>query len=460
MEKKRIVEDSFSKESVPDFAYWGAQTARSLNFFNIGRDRMPPSLIRAYGVLKECAAEANLELGKLEKEKAEAIIQAAQEVGSGNLFEHFPLSVWQTGSGTQTNMNVNEVIASRACEIKGRPLDARDFIHPNDHVNLSQSTNDSFPTAMTIAAAEDLSYRLIPSLEQLLDELKERKEAFDGIVKIGRTHLMDATPLTLGQEFSGYVAQIEQALNSLKKGLEQLYPLAIGGTAVGTGLNASKEFTQKVVKKIAAKVKLPFIEAENKFAALASHEPLLGAHGAIKGAACALFKIATDLAWMVSGPRASLCELTFHPNEPGSSIMPGKFNPTQCEAMKMVCAQIIGNDVALGMGALNGNFELNVFKPLIIYNFHHSCEILSDACLTFSEHFLKSLKPNQERLQEYVERSLMLVTALNPVIGYDKASQIAKKAYNENSTLTQAAVDLGYLTEEECRRYLDPNQMI
>jgi fumarate hydratase, class II len=460
MEKKRIVEDSFGKIEVPEEAYYGAQTARSMTFFNIGRDKMPPTLIRAYGALKACAAKANIELGKLPKEKGEWIIQAADEVASGKLFEQFPLSIWQTGSGTQTNMNVNEVIAARACELAGKDHWDRSYIHPNDHVNMAQSTNDSFPTAMYVAAAEDVTYRLLPSLQQMLDTLKEKSEAFKDIIKVGRTHLMDATPLTLGQEFSGYVEQLKQGIERIELALPRLCELAIGGTAVGTGLNSSPEFVKLVVKGLKEKLKLPFVEAENKFAALAAHDGLVAAHGAIKTTAGALFKIATDLSWMVSGPRCSFSELKFKPNEPGSSIMPGKFNPTQCEAMRMVCVQVMGNDAAITVAGAMGNFELNVFNPLLIYNFHHSCEMLADVCQSFTEYFLSSVEPNLPKIEQDLQRSLMLVTALNPKIGYDKASEVAKKAYAEDLTLKEAVLQLGYLTEQECVLWLDPKRMV
>jgi fumarate hydratase, class II len=460
MEKKRLVEDSFGQIEVPEEAYYGAQTARSMTFFNIGRDKMPPTLIRAYGALKACAAQANAELGMLTKERAEKIIQAADEVASGHLFEQFPLSIWQTGSGTQTNMNVNEVIAARACELAGKERWDRAFVHPNDHVNMSQSTNDSFPTAMYVAAAEDVTYRLIPSLQQLLDTLKEKSAAFQEIIKVGRTHLMDATPLTLGQEFSGYVEQLKQGIERIELALPRLCELAIGGTAVGTGLNASPEFVKRVVKGLKERLKLPFVEAENKFAALAAHDGLVAAHGAIKTTAGALFKIATDLSWMVSGPRCGFSELKFKPNEPGSSIMPGKFNPTQCEAMRMVCVQVMGNDAAITIAGAMGNFELNVFNPLLIYNFHQSCEMLADMCQSFNEYFLTSVEPNLPKIESDLKRSLMLVTALNPKIGYDKASQVAKKAYTEDLTLKESLLQLGYLSERECDEWLDPKKMI
>jgi fumarate hydratase class II len=440
--------------------YWGAQTQRSLYYFAIGQDKMPTELIRAFGILKKAAAIVNQDLGKLPAAKSTLMIQAADEVIAGKLNDHFPLSVWQTGSGTQTNMNANEVISNRAIDIAGGILGSKEPIHPNDHVNLSQSSNDTFPTAMHIAAAEAIHQQLLPMVKKLRDALQSKSNEFNDIIKIGRTHLMDAVPLTLGQEFSGYVAQLDQAVTRIEATLPGLYELAIGGTAVGTGINTHPEFAQRSASKIAELTGLPFISAPNKFAALAAHDAIVFTSGAIKTLACALMKIANDLRWMGSGPRCGLGELVLPANEPGSSIMPGKVNPTQCEAMTMVCVQVMGNDSAIAIAASQGNFELNVFKPVLIHNLIHSIRILSDACSSFSDHMVVGIVPNCDRINQFLEHSLMLVTALNPKIGYDRAAQVAYKAYQENSTLRQACMELGFLSGEEFDQIVRPEQMI
>lgn len=456
----RTETDSMGAIAVPNDCYWGAQTQRSLMYFAIGQDKMPIELIRAFGILKQAAAIVNQDLGKLPAEKATLMIQAADEVIGGKLNEHFPLSVWQTGSGTQTNMNANEVIANRAIEIASGVLGSKDPIHPNDHVNMSQSSNDTFPTAMHIAAAEAIHQRLLPMIKKLRDALQNKSTEFEEIIKIGRTHLMDAVPLTLGQEFSGYVAQLDQAIVRIEATLPGLYELAIGGTAVGTGINTHPEFAERSASKIAELTGLPFVSAPNKFAALAAHDAIVFTSGAIKTLACALMKIANDLRWMGSGPRCGLGELVLPANEPGSSIMPGKVNPTQCEAMTMVCVQVMGNDSAIAVAASQGNFELNVFKPVLIHNLIHSIRILSDACSSFTDHMVVGIQPNHDRINQFLENSLMLVTALNPKIGYDRAAKVAYKAYQENSTLRQACVDLGFLTAEEFDQIVRPEQMI
>jgi len=458
--KMRIEEDSMGQIEVPASVYWGAQTARSLKHFTIGKNTMPPSLIRAYGLLKRAIAEVNYEYGLLPVEKKELIVRVAQEIAEGGLADQFPLSIWQTGSGTQTNMNLNEVIANRAIELVGGILGSKDPIHPNDHVNLSHSSNDSFPTAMHIAATKDLIFRLLPMVEKVKEALATKSKAFATIVKTGRTHLMDAMPLTLGQEFSGYVQQLEEGIERIGQVRSRLLELAIGGGAVGTGVSAPKGFSAKVAEKIALFTGLPFVSAPNKFAQLAAHDALLFAHGAIKGVAVSLSKIATDLSWLSSGPRCGLGELLFPENEPGSSIMPGKLNPTQCEAMLMVCTHIMGNDVAITLAATKGNFELNVFKPMIIYNFLDSIELLSDACQTFSEYFIEGLRPNYEHIASHLNRSLMLVTVLTPKLGYDKAAKIALKAFHEGTTLKEAAITLDYLTAKEFDILVKPEKMV
>jgi fumarate hydratase class II len=460
MSETRIETDSMGAIAVPNDRYWGAQTQRSLLYFEIGHDKMPIELIRAFGILKKAAAIVNQALGKLPQEKATLIIQSADEVIAGQLTDHFPLSVWQTGSGTQTNMNANEVIANRAIELAGGVLGSKEPIHPNDHVNMSQSSNDTFPTAMHIAAAEAIHQRLIPSIKKLRDALQQKSDEFQDIIKIGRTHLMDAVPLTLGQEFSGYVTQLDQALARIESTLPGLYELAIGGTAVGTGLNTHPEFAMRSAAEISKLTGLAFVSAPNKFAALAAHDAIVSTSGAIKTLACALMKIANDLRWMGSGPRCGLGELVLPANEPGSSIMPGKVNPTQCEAMTMVCVQVIGNDTAIAVAGSQGNFELNVFKPVLIHNLLHSIRILSDACDSFTDHMVVGIQPNRDRIQHFLEDSLMLVTALNPHIGYDQAAKVAYKAYRENTTLKDACVSLGFLTGEEFDQFVRPDQMI
>jgi fumarate hydratase class II len=456
----RTETDSMGAIEVAADRYWGAQTQRSLIHFAIGDDTMPREMIRAMGVLKRAAAETNLALGLLQPETARLVIQAADEVISGRLDEHFPLRVWQTGSGTQSNMNANEVISNRAIELAGGRLGSKSPIHPNDHVNMSQSSNDTFPTAMHIAAAEATVQRLRPSVRALRDALAEKAAAFADIIKIGRTHLMDAVPLTLGQEFSGYVAQLDQDLERIDAALPHVWELAIGGTAVGTGLNAHPEFAERCAARIAALTGLPFVSARNKFAALAAHDALVMLSGTLRTLAASLMKIANDIRWMGSGPRCGLAELFLPENEPGSSIMPGKVNPTQSEAMTMVCIQVIGNDTAIAFAGTQGNFELNVFKPLIIHNLLHSIRLLSDACRSFTDHLVRGLDANRARLRHYVESSLMLVTALSPRLGYDKAAAVAKKAYHENKTLKEVCLELGLLSAEEFDRIVRPEQML
>ena len=456
----RIETDSMGKMEVPADRYWGAQTERSLQHFAIGEDLMPEEVIYGFGVLKKAAALANQQLGKLNETVAQLIVDAAEEVIEGKLDEHFPLHVWQTGSGTQTNMNANEVIANRAIEMAGGTLGSKDPIHPNDHVNCSQSSNDTFPTAMHIAAATALATRLMPSVGQLRDALAVKQHAFDDIVKIGRTHLQDAVPLTLGQEFSGYVAQLDANLKRIQAVLPDLYELAIGGTAVGTGLNAPAGFAKQCAANIAELTELPFVDAPNKFAALAAHDAVVMASGALRVLAGSLMKIANDIRWAGSGPRAGLGELLLPANEPGSSIMPGKVNPTQCEAMTMVCAQVMGNDTVVGIAGSQGNFELNVFKPVMAYNLLHSTNLLSDACRDFRRFLVEGLQANRGRIKEHVERSLMLVTALTPKIGYDKAAEIAKQAEKEDTTLKQACLTLGYLSAEEFDALVQPKEMV
>jgi len=463
LEKKmtmRIEKDTMGEIEVPNEYYYGAQSARSLIHFAIGTERMPRPIIRAMGILKKAAALVNSDLGILPKEKADLIVQAADEIIEGKLDSHFPLSIWQTGSGTQTNMNTNEVISNRAIEIAGGELGSKKPIHPNDDVNKSQSSNDTFPTAMHIAAAEEIVNRLIPAVKKLRDTLAKKSEEFKDIIKVGRTHLQDAVPLTLGQEFSAYVQQLNKALERIDKVLPDLYELAIGGTAVGTGLNAHPEFADRTARKIAELTGLPFVSAPNKFEALAAHDALVFAHGALKTLAASLMKIANDIRWLASGPRCGIGELTIPENEPGSSIMPGKVNPTQSEAMTMVCVQVFGNDTAINFGGASGNFELNVFKPVIIYNFLQSVRLLADTCLMFEEHCARGIQPNLDKIKYYVDNTLMLVTALNPHIGYDNAAKIAKHAHKNNLTLKQAALELGLLTEEEFDRYVRPENML
>jgi fumarate hydratase class II len=457
---KRMETDSMGAIEVPAGAYWGAQTQRSLTYFAHGHDRMPRSVIRAMGLLKKAAAEVNRDLGSIPPDRAELVIRAADEVIEGKLDDHFPLRIWQTGSGTQTNMNANEVISNRAIELAGGKMGSKTPIHPNDHVNMAQSSNDTFPTAMHIAAAQELNQRLIPAVTKLRDALQAKSVEYREIVKIGRTHLMDAVPLTLGQEFSGYVAQLDYDLKRITMILPDIYELAIGGTAVGTGLNTHPQFAERMAKRIAELTGLPFVSAPNKFAALAAHDALVMASGAIKTLACSLMKIANDIRWMGSGPRCGLGELQLPENEPGSSIMPGKVNPTQSEAMTMICVQVIGNDTAIAIAGSQGNFELNVFKPLIIHNLLHSVTLLADSCRSFTDYCVAGLKPNLEQLRRNVSESLMLVTALSPHIGYDKAAQVAKKAHAEGKTLRQVAVELGFLKGEEFDRLVKPEKML
>lgn len=445
--------------SVPHERYWGAQTARSLVHFDIGNDIKPPELIRALGILKKACALANRDLGKLPGDKCQLIVQAADEVIAGRLDDHFPLRIWQTGSGTQSNMNANEVISNRAIEISGGILGSKQPIHPNDHVNMSQSSNDTFPTAMNIAAACEVVAELLPAVRGLRDTLDAKAKDFARIVKIGRTHLQDATPLTLGQEFSGYVTMLDDDLKRVESALPGLYSLAIGGTAVGTGLNSHPEFGDRAAAHIATQTGLPFFAAPNKFSALASHNEFVFASGALKSLACSLMKIANDIRWLASGPRCGLGELTIPENEPGSSIMPGKVNPTQCESLTMISVQVMGNDAAIGFAGSQGNFELNVFKPLIIFNFLNSVRLLADGCESFTEHCAAGIEANEERIADYVKNSLMLVTALNPHIGYDKAAKIAKKAHKEGTGLKAAALALGHLTPEEFDLWVRAEEM-
>src|SRR5919201_1023606 len=448
-DKVRMESDSMGTIEVPADRYWGAQTQRSLHYFSIGHDVMPRELIRAMGILKLAAAEVNRELDRLPEGKATLIIAAAQEVIDGELDDHFPLRIWQTGSGTQTNMNVNEVISNRAIEMAGGKMGSKKPIHPNDDVNMSQSSNDTFPTAMHIAAAEQLTQHLIPNVTGLRDVLERKSKEFAEIVKIGRTPLMDAVPLTLGQEFSGYVAQLDHDLERLRMVLSHLYELALGGTAVGTGLNTPPEFPTQSAARIARFTGLPFVSAPNKFAALASDDPLVMASGALKTLACSLMKIANDIRWLGSGPRCGLGELILPANEQGSSIMPGKVNPTQSEAMTMVCVQVIGNDTAVSIAGSQGHFELNVFKPVMIHNFLHSVDILTDACDSFREFAIVGVQADEERIARYVEDSLMVATALNPHIGYDKAAESAKHAHKHKVSLKEAVVHLGHMTADE-----------
>lgn len=459
-QKFRTESDTMGQIQVPSDRYWGAQTQRSLIHFAIGGDRMPRSVIRALGVLKKGAALANQELGKLPKEKCNVIVAAADEVIEGKLDDHFPLVIWQTGSGTQTNMNANEVISNRAIEIMGGDLGSKKPVHPNDDVNMSQSSNDSFPTAMHIAAVEQVEGELLPALKDFHKALHEKEKAFDKIIKVGRTHLMDATPLTLGQEFSGYRMQIEIGIERVQQSLERLRHLAQGGTAVGTGLNTHPRFAETVAKKITEITGTKFVSATNKFEALAAHDALVFAHGALKTLACSFMKIANDVRWMGSGPRCGIGELSLPENEPGSSIMPGKVNPTQCESMTMVCCQVLGNDVAINMGGASGNFELNVFKPLMIHNFIHSTRLLTDSAKSFVHHCLDGLTPNEDAIHKHVGNTLMLVTALNQHIGYDNAAKIAKKAHKEGLTLKQSALKLGLLTEKQFDEWVRPEEMI
>jgi fumarate hydratase class II len=451
--------DSFGPIDVPADRYWGAQTERSRQNFRIGADRMPMAIVRALGIVKLASAETNRELGLLDQRRARAIVRAAREVIDGKLDDHFPLVVWQTGSGTQTNMNLNEVIANRANEMLGGELGAKKPVHPNDHVNMSQSSNDSFPTAMHIAAAMEIVGNLIPALSDLHRALRKKEKAFAHIVKIGRTHTQDATPLTLGQEFSGYAAQVESGIARLRLAVKDLYPLAQGGTAVGTGLNSKPRFAKLFARHAAKITKLPFTSAPNKFEALASNDAYVFVHGAINSLATGLFKIANDIRLLGSGPRSGLGELILPENEPGSSIMPGKVNPTQCEAMTMVCCQVFGNHTAITVAGSQGHFELNVYKPVLAYCMMHSIELLADVARSFTEHCVEGIRADEKRIRDLMERSLMLVTALAPKIGYDNAAKVAKSAHAGGTTLKEEAVRLGFVTPDEFDRLVQPDKM-
>ncbi|MGE0615374.1 MAG: class II fumarate hydratase [Bacteriovoracia bacterium] len=459
-QKFRTEKDTFGPIEVPADRLWGAQTQRSLKYFSISTEKMPLALVYALATVKKAAAIVNRENGSLDAKKSEAIVKAADEAIAGKLDAEFPLFVWQTGSGTQSNMNLNEVLANRASELMGGERGEARKVHPNDDVNKGQSSNDVFPTSMHVAAAAAVVGSVIPSVKALRDTLQGKAKSFRDIVKIGRTHLQDATPLTLGQEFSGYASQLEHGLAHLERSLPHLYELALGGTAVGTGLNAPKGYAERVAKEIAHLTGLPFVTAPNKFEALAANDALVSAHGSLKVVATALFKIANDIRWLSSGPRSGLGEITIPENEPGSSIMPGKVNPTQCEAMTMLCAQIMGNDVAVTMGGASGNFELNVYKPLMIQNFLQSCRLLADGCRSFREHCAEGIEANRARIDENLKRSLMLVTALNPHIGYDNAAKIAKKAHKDGTTLKEAAMALGLVTAEQFDQWIKPEQMV
>ena len=459
MGEVRIEADTMGELEVPADRYYGCQTARSLINFDIGEDKMPRGVIRAFGILKQAAAKVNSDLGQLDSDVAKLIISAAEEVINGALDDHFPLRVWQTGSGTQSNMNANEVIANRAIEMAGGVLGSKSPVHPNDHVNRAQSSNDTFPTAMHIASAEAITHELIPSLIALRDALAKKSEDWSDIVKIGRTHLMDAVPLTLGQEASGWVAQLDADVRRIEFALEDIHELALGGTAVGTGLNTHPEFANRVASAIALKTNLPFITAPNKFSQLAAHDAIVAASGALNTLAVSLMKIANDIRWLGSGPRCGLQELSLPANEPGSSIMPGKVNPTQSEAMTMVCCQVMGNHTAITVGGSQGNFELNVFKPMIIYNILQSITLLSDSCKSFTDNCIIGITANQEKINDHLENSLMLVTALNSHIGYDNAAKIAKNAHNNNLTLRQSAIELKMLTNDEFNSLVIPKDM-
>ena len=456
----RTEKDSMGSVKVPNNRYYGAQTQRSLNNFKIGNENFSREFIRAYGIVKKAALEVNTSAGLIDKKFYKALSTAMDEVISGDLDNHFPLVVWQTGSGTQTNMNVNEVIANRAIEILGGKLGSKDPIHPNDHVNMGQSTNDTFPTAINISAVESVVHNLLPKLEALRDGLNTKAKSFSKIIKLGRTHLQDATPLSLGQEFSGYVTAIDYGCKRIRNAIKSCYSLAIGGTAVGTGINTMEGFGDKTAKEIADLTKLPFCSAENKFEALGGQDSIVELSGALKTIAVSLFKISNDIRWLGSGPRSGLGELILPANEPGSSIMPGKVNPTQCEAMTMVCTQVMGNDTTISFAGASGNFELNVFRPVIGYNILQSIRLLSDACESFLINAVDGIEPNEKRISENLFNSLMLVTALNPHIGYDKAAKVAKKAYSENLSLREAIEELGYMSGEEFDKIVKPENMI
>ena len=456
----RTERDSIGSVEVPSEKYYGAQTQRSYENFKIGDERFPREFIRAYGIIKKAAASVNHDFNNLDSSIISAIHKAADEVIEGKLDDHFPLVVWQTGSGTQTNMNFNEVIANRAIEIMGGEIGSKHPVHPNDHVNMSQSTNDTFPTAINIAAAEAVHHQLIPSLVNFRDALADKANKFDSIIKLGRTHLQDATPLSLGQEFSGYVSAIDHGIRRLNKSLEDCYELAMGGTAVGTGINSTEGFAEAVAKEISKLTNLNFRTADNKFEALGGQDSIVELSGSLKVVAGSLFKIANDLRWLASGPRSGIGEITLPANEPGSSIMPGKVNPTQCEAMTMLCTQVMGNDVTIGFSGASGNFELNVYRPVLAYNILQSIRLLSDGCNSFTEHAIAGIEPNEERIEHNLYNSLMLVTALNPHIGYDKSAEVAKKAYKDNITLREAIIELGYLSGDEFDKLVQPADMI
>ena len=456
----RTEKDSLGPIEVPSDRYYGAQTQRSYENFKIGKERFPREFIRAYGILKKAAATVNHNFGNLDSKIMEAIHDATEEVIGGKLDGHFPLVVWQTGSGTQTNMNFNEVISNRAIEMLGGEMGSKDPVHPNDHVNMSQSTNDTFPTAINIAAVESVHHQLLPAMNELRDALNKKSMEFASIIKLGRTHLQDATPLSLGQEFSGYVSAIDHGISRVKKSLDHCYELAMGGTAVGTGINSTKGFSEEVAHEISKLSGLPFVTADNKFEALAGQDSIVELSGALKVIAGSLFKIANDLRWLASGPRSGIGEITLPANEPGSSIMPGKINPTQCEAMTMLCTQVMGNDATISIAGASGNFELNVYRPVLAYNILQSIKLLSDGCRSFTKNAVSGVEPNHDRINHNLYNSLMLVTALNPHIGYDKAAQVAKKAFNDQSSLRDAVIELGFLSGEEFDRYIDPKSMI
>jgi len=456
----RTEKDSMGPVQVPNDRYYGAQTQRSLNNFKIGKEHFPREFIRAYGIIKKAAATVNSATGLLDPQLAKTISSSADEVITGKLDDHFPLVVWQTGSGTQTNMNVNEVIANRAIEMVGGTLGSKDPVHPNDHVNMGQSTNDTFPTAINIAAVESVVHQLLPNLQRLRDGLHAKAEAFSNIIKLGRTHLQDATPLSLGQEFSGYVSAVEHGCKRIENAMDSCYEMAMGGTAVGTGINSTEGFGEKTAAEISKLTDLPFRTAENKFEALGGQDSIVELSSALKTVAVSLFKIANDLRWLASGPRSGIGEVVLPANEPGSSIMPGKVNPTQCEAMTMVCTQVMGNDTTITFAGASGNFELNVYRPVIAFNILQSIRLLADACDSFLVNAVEGIEPNEQRIHENLYNSLMLVTALNPHIGYDKAAKVAKKAYTENLSLREAIVELGYMGAEEFDKLVQPEKMI
>ena len=456
----RTEKDSMGPVQVPNDRYYGAQTQRSLNNFKIGKEHFPREFIRAYGIIKKAAATVNSATGLLDPQLAKTISSSADEVITGKLDDHFPLVVWQPGSGTQTNMNVNEVIANRAIEMAGGTLGSKDPVHPNDHVNMGQSTNDTFPTAINIAAVECVVHQLLPNLERLRDGLHAKEEEFSNIIKLGRTHLQDATPLSLGQEFSGYVSAIEHGCKRIKNAMDSCYELAMGGTAVGTGINSTEGFGEKTAAEISKLTDIPFRTAENKFEALGGQDSIVELSSALKTVSVSLFKIANDLRWLASGPRSGIGEVVLPANEPGSSIMPGKVNPTQCEAMTMVCTQVMGNDTTIAFAGASGNFELNVYRPVIAFNILQSIRLLADACDSFLVNAIEGIEPNKQRIHENLYNSLMLVTALNPHIGYDKAAKVAKKAYSENLSLREAIVELDYMSEEDFDKLVQPEKMI